>query len=506
VNGAIESLHVRCRAPQGREREALALRTRLARTARVHLPDALRGTLERPGRRVYVKRIDIALDFDPADYDDVTVAALWARRVGDAVGALGDDGPGVRVFADERAYTAAALDELGGSGTMSWVFAELGCGDGPVAAGALVRALAAAQSAGVVRGLLLEDPVRARRLYDRIAPDERDRVLDALGAASRAAARRARAVLAPAERPAEDNARAREGLPPARAAHVPAGRQPPRGAARAAPDEVAVAANGAATAGFDAWLAAIDGASRSAAQRARAGARETPARSSSADAAVPVDAPARPSGRRDAPPPARADLSPAPPAPAGDAGADTTSAPPVRATDPVPALERPGWWSIAGGLVLLWPWLRDLLAGDLPPVRGLRGTPPEVAARLWALAGLLGDEREPFLPDPLVRLLAGADPAAEHRFESAEGGAVAGTAAVLGSFAASLPGFGDSSAAFVREHLLLRGALLEPVEDDVVRVRIEPLPLDPILSRLPYPLGPFRLADTPLIVVERRSA
>jgi hypothetical protein len=177
--------------------------------------------------------------------------------------------------------------------------------------------------------------------------------------------------------------------------------------------------------------------------------------------------------------------------------------------DAMPALEGDAWWSLGGGLVLLWPWLGELLGGDLPPAPRLPGADPAVAVRMWALAGLLDDERVPFVLDPLVRLLAGDDLSADRRLgapteEPAGDGTPPEQAAVLRAFAAAIPGFADSSARFLREHFLRRGALVEPLGEDAVRVRLEPLPLDPILDLLPYPPGPFRLEGIPLVVVERR--
>jgi hypothetical protein len=491
VSGAVGRLHIRCRAPHGGEPAALALRGRLARTARMHLPDALRGALERRGPRVYVDRVDVALDFDPDEYDDVTVAALWARLIADAVDSAHARGSAVRVFADSRAHAAAALDELGRTGVLGWVFEDLPCGAGAVRAARLLEAVAAVEGADVLRAMLLEDEPRARRLYERMPAPERVRVL--------------RVLASPAAVPAGVAIHGADG--------GPAGTELAHGADRSA----AVGPGRARGDGFEQWLAAVrrsTGTARSGsgtltprvpgttagspgaavtATSSGGAAGAEPASSAPSDTVGDTMATAGRSAAGGARPAAEASA-------AGAGGGIEAALPPAGTTS------RVGWWSIGGGLVLLWPWLGELLASELPAVEGLPGVPPLVASRMWAVAGLLGEERDPFVPDPLVRLLAGDDLAVERPFASPTGAPVPEAAAVLRSFAAALPGFAEAGDPYLREHLLLRGALIEPLDDGAMRVRIEPRPLDPVLTLLPYPLGPFKLDGTPLVVVERRGA
>jgi hypothetical protein len=167
------------------------------------------------------------------------------------------------------------------------------------------------------------------------------------------------------------------------------------------------------------------------------------------------------------------------------------------------APEAEAWWSRAGGLVLLYPWLADLLAEDVEP-----GT--ELAYRLWALAAVVspGDE-ESLLPDPLVRALAGDDPGPPFRpvEQPAEADSLVDRAdGVIHSFAACLPGFEGSTPGYLRRFLLERGALVARLPEGGFGVRLEPAPLDPLLARLPYPLSSFRFAWSEPISVEFRDA
>ncbi|MGZ4354326.1 MAG: hypothetical protein ACXVZ4_12340, partial [Gaiellaceae bacterium] len=181
TEATLDRVHVRCRAPREQAQEALDLRARLVTTARLHLPQALEHALDdRGGRRVFVDRLDVPLDFDPRDYDDVTVAALWAGRVAQALAELDGAEPGVRVFADTRAFVAAALAGVVDRGVLDPVFAELGAGVGPVEP---VRFLAAfdraSRLAPLLEALAADEPL-ARSLYARLRPDERRAVAAAL--------------------------------------------------------------------------------------------------------------------------------------------------------------------------------------------------------------------------------------------------------------------------------------------------------------------------------------
>jgi Contractile injection system tape measure protein len=487
--GEVTRMHLRCAAPRRREGEALALRARLERTARVHLPAALDPTLSRRGERVFADRVAVRLDFDPSAYDDVTIAVLWGKLVGDALEAPrpGARADGVVRFSSDRDFDAAALAEVAATGRLSWIFAELRCGTGVVAAETVLAALARlgrARAAGAVE-TLVEDEELARRLFDRLAQAERDaslvRLAQALGTAP----------------PKEAPRRASAGGGGSDAAVAPlAGRTTPRGAGGAEGDPAGRGRSAAAPSGnaFAAWhrdlVALVDGSAQSPWPAADA-ADETCARprvhARAAEIESKTGAPATPdrSRRRDPFRP-RTRRAEAP-------GADERGEP----DEPETAR-----WTRVGGLVFLYPWLADYL--EPRPFPNL----PRLEARRWALAALADPEDERLPLDPLVRLLAGDEPLTEREPTARPDlpdGLVEAAEGVLSAFAASVPGFAESTAGFVRAHFLARGGLLEPLPEAGWRAVLEPAPLDPILDLLPYPVEAFRLPWTPTVFVRRRS-
>ena len=154
--------------------------------------------------------------------------------------------------------------------------------------------------------------------------------------------------------------------------------------------------------------------------------------------------------------------------------------------------------TIAGGLVLLYPWLEvflDDVVGRLPdrsPIDGRRS----------ALAAIVAGDLAALASDPLVRILAGdgvdrpPDPV-----PVADSTTLAGAEVVLRRFARTLPGFGDSSAEYLRSSLVLRVGAIDHLDGEWL-LRLEPGPLDVLLEQLPYPLGIFRLPWTDPILVQ----
>jgi hypothetical protein len=156
----------------------------------------------------------------------------------------------------------------------------------------------------------------------------------------------------------------------------------------------------------------------------------------------------------------------------------------------------------AAGLFLLYPWLADHCrrAVDLHP--GADET--EVRAR--ALAAVVDPGDLGLVADPLVALLAGIRPGgisapAVPLPRQAEVDAEAGR--VLASFAALLPGFGASSAPFVRREWIRRAGLVDP-ELDPVRVEVVSHPLDVVLPALPYPYSLVKLPWSPVLAARWR--
>lgn len=156
----------------------------------------------------------------------------------------------------------------------------------------------------------------------------------------------------------------------------------------------------------------------------------------------------------------------------------------------------------AAGLALLYPWLADHCRGavDAVPLE------PAHAVRAVALAALVDADDPALLDDPLVRHLAGmrdADPAVPPpRYDTSEVRDAAD--GVLRSFAALLPGFAGSSAAFVRREWIERPGLLER-DRETALLLAHVRPLDVVLGALPYPLGLFALPWCGPVTVRFRS-
>lgn len=170
-------------------------------------------------------------------------------------------------------------------------------------------------------------------------------------------------------------------------------------------------------------------------------------------------------------------------------------------------IEKSAWWSQAGGIVLLYPWLSAFMRECREhPWLSAGGVHDLASQRLLALVAVVDPEDTSLLVDPLMQLLVGGYP----------GNSVVATTseqvipsefqdeahALLRKFAALLPGFEQSSAGYLREQFLRRGAIVEPLREDAFLVRLQPKPLDVMLRRLPYPLGPFRLLENRTFHVE----
>ncbi|MGA5761802.1 contractile injection system tape measure protein [Nonomuraea bangladeshensis] len=413
-------LRIRCRAAYADQARALRVRARLARLAAERLPAALdRALAPLPsGASLRLERLVVPLPFDPDDYDDETVAVLWADRIRLALAGC---------------LTAVPARD---GGSPRAVEARSPSPDAEEVLGRLVR-MSPEALAMVARSLLAAEPGTLTKLWQVLGPAGRAVVLAAL------------------RRPA-----ARDPWQPAFGwPHALAG---PGGPSRALPGtdrqdrDTGMAASAREP---DTWVAAW---------------HETAGRAADAQ-------------------------------PAGDPSAETItaalrrlavrqSAAPV-ATDA--AGPRP---SLAGGLVLLYPWLGEYLEGTAAAF-------PDAApidVRCAALATLADPGScADLAADPLVTCLAGAP----------DGWSVApvdlpvGTGTwVLAAFAGALDGFQRSTPGFVRAHFIDRPAWLEREPDGDVTVRLARMPLDLVLDRLPFPLGPMRLPWTPVVRIAFQEA
>jgi len=160
--------------------------------------------------------------------------------------------------------------------------------------------------------------------------------------------------------------------------------------------------------------------------------------------------------------------------------------------------------SQVAGLGLLWPWLTAQLEAASDRLRRL----DPVEARRLALAALVPG-MSAAVDDPVIRLLAGDDPATDPSLivvtERDLLLAAEGAAEVVEAFGAALPGFAGSTQDFISHEFLLRAGVVNPA-DDPVTVTAAPLPLDPALGQLRYPIGAFRMPWTRPIALRLEHA
>lgn len=491
----VDRLHVRCTTNRHDDHRALRLRRRLAATARVHLPAALAPIAAAGERRVFAERLTVRLDFDPDEYDDVTLAALWAAHVERALAELAER-DGARVFETDRDFWAAAGAEWADTGGLTWEFEELGCGTGArLPALAVLAAFDSRERVAALAVALAREPARARAARARLAPREQSLVRAAL--AGRLSWGRWGAdaggvgVAGPGAGDALADERRRlraafDGPPPQEAEGAPGrggggGGPPPRGGSAADPS---------------AWVAAWQECAASGASRVRFDG-PAPAQAELAESLETAGSARDRGGGAGGPrPPAPAPKRRRPGARAGKPESPGFGAEARELT------ESTAWLTRFGGLVLLYPWLAGHLEADLPVAAAPPGLDPEAGARMWALAALAGPEPAPAaVLDPLVRALAGDDPGRElggWRPDPPEELAALAPAAddLVRRFAGALPGFEGSSPAYLRREFLVRDGLLEPAPTGGLAVTLEPAPLDLALERLSYPLLPFSLPWT----------
>ena len=160
--------------------------------------------------------------------------------------------------------------------------------------------------------------------------------------------------------------------------------------------------------------------------------------------------------------------------------------------------------SQVAGLALLWPWLTAQFEAAADRLTGL----DRVSARRLALASFVPGTPSA-VDDPVIRLLAGDDLTTDPSLIVVTEGelllAADGTADVLEAFGAALPGFAGSTPGFIRREFLVRTGVVNPAVDPVT-VSAAPLPLDPALSLLRYPIAAFRLPWTPPIALRLEHA
>jgi contractile injection system tape measure protein len=407
---AVDTL--RLRGPHARRLAAVAARA---------LPAALERAMAGVGD-VRVERVEVRLDLDPADYDDQTLAVLWADAIRARVlAATPHPRPPARTApsppAPAPARTATPGEVL-----------------------AVVRVWVAATSRSSVTpsttvlpsaALALGDPAVARAVRGAAGPVEWARLLAALGTALRTPGRTT---------PATD----RQGSPTV----TPEVSEP---------DPVAPVAPAARPRPVDGTVG-----------------RHAPVPGERAEV---LDMLA-----------ALAGLLAVSPGPAG-----------LRAATRVADVDL-STVTRAAGLVLLYPWLADHCrrAEALHP--GLAG----LDVREAALAAIVDPDDPALADDHLIGLLAGRPgPPAEPRVRGEldrQDEVVESGARVLASFAALLPGFGDSTATFARNSWIRRLGVVHRDRDPALLLAATH-PLDVVLPLLPYPIGLVKLPWSPPLSV-----
>jgi hypothetical protein len=416
-------LRIVCVAEPRRAAAALAVRRRLERVARSELGRALDGQVVADGT-VRLGRLDVRLDVDPDEYDDRTLAILWAGRIREAIVAATDASATLATNGDTADPGATpASDGHGRDASMSAFDEPLP----RLARRAILGDLAAATAVARATGA---DPAGVgRELRMTLSASERRALLNALeGGGARERGRRRRTPWSLSV--------------PRRVRSVR--RSEPRTAVRIGPR--------------NSWMAKLATAGRRwlASQSRGASIGMVPPR---------TKVPARPKPARH---------GPATPAD-------------IRLVSQV------------AGLSLLWPWLTAQLEAASDRLRAL----DPVGARRLALAALVPGMAAA-VDDPVIRLLAGDDPATDPSLIVVTEGelrlAAEGAADVIEAFAAALPGFADSTLDFVRREFVVRAGVVNSAVDPVT-VTVAQLPLDPALGRLRYPIGAFRLPWTRPIAI-----
>ncbi len=404
---------VRLRGPHAR---------RLATVAARALPAALERAMAAVGD-VRLDRIEVCLDLDPADYDDETLAILWADAIRAQVHAAA---PSIRP--PDRPPSLPAGPETGRPLEPGEVLAAVRDWVATVADPPVPHQKPVVPSAVLALG----DPEVARAVRAVAGADEWARLLAAVENALRGTDIR---VPRPEERAVSPTVA--PGSPGPEAPRTP-------GTQADSPSPPAAAEHAAAAA--DERVAVLD------------------------SLAVLAELTAVPASPED----------PAPVVPA--AGVD------------LDAVTR------VAGLVLLYPWLAD----HCRKAEALHPDLDAVDVREAALAAIVDPDDRALADDHLVDLLAGRPEAlAEKRFRvtlSHLDEVVESGTRVLASFAAMLPGFGGSTAAFVRDSWLWRLGVVHRDRDPALLVAARH-PLDVVLPLLPYPVGLVKLPWSPPVSV-----
>ena len=174
----------------------------------------------------------------------------------------------------------------------------------------------------------------------------------------------------------------------------------------------------------------------------------------------------------------------------------------------LPAQARDPRTSQVGGLALLHPWLSAAGRAALLTCAVAADAPEAVLVRRILYARICGNQDTwwTWLDDPLVAVLAGADPA-QPRMDFpqrllSEVALAEQASQVLRAFAAAVPGFAKHGNDLLRQYVILRTAWLRPLEPSGWRIVLAPGMLDVLLQRGGPPMGIVKLPWTPLLALE----
>ena len=235
----VDRLRIACRAGRSRRADALATRQRLQAVARHELPRALAARAH-TWPDAELASVSVRLDFDPAAYDDVTLAVLWADRIGAEV----ERAARTATAADRsgeprngRRATARSNGNAPARGAPAPDRGRPGAEDRAADAEPWALALVDLALAGDARALArvaaaLADPATRRPLLAAVRDGAHARLAEQLETAARAAAsERPHAPRLAAGAQSQEAARAEDEIK-RRAAPRPAGREALRAAAR----------------------------------------------------------------------------------------------------------------------------------------------------------------------------------------------------------------------------------------------------------------------------------
>ena len=513
----VDRFRVRCHQPEAEALgSALDARRRLARVARTHLPAPLERALTPGGQeRWVVEKVEVRLELGHAsvrEHDDVTLAARWAALIGEAVrSAVRDGRTRFRRFTSADGYARGILHSVLSGPEEEWLArAAIGPRSRPTPLG-VIEHLTEEIGSHPLRAVLKADRALARRLFASLSRVERALAVTAMnsGSVGERSEPAPSGLQGPPERSAESG---REPAVPATPPEGDQGDQTPPTTASSGRGSASGDSSMWTSYAFEAWYRAMTtpGASPFIASppSPASGAVAGPGQRAEPATGTPLRAPGPGDTQPQAPPSRESDTGPGREDPAEGREEESRD---ERRRDGAAKDNGLRWFTLASGLVFLHPWLRHFLEEGVAELGSLE--PGRVGVRRCLLLASLLGEPGALASDPLIRFLAGDDPAQPwippKERESALPLALDRAEGVLDLFAAAFPGTRSQlSHSMIRDHILHRTGTVHPLrthntdtEMAPLVVRPDPGPLDALVHALPYPVTLFKLPWTPPIQV-----